>query len=58
MSAKRFMLLFALLVAGNLLYQWAGDGHYVIAIERSYFQGVALLMAWAWSKVRPEGATE
>ena len=34
----------------NLLYQAIGLGDYTVALERSYFQGSALLMVWAWAR--------
>jgi hypothetical protein len=32
------------LVAGNFLYQYTGDANYLAALERSYFQAVAILL--------------
>lgn len=38
----------AMLTVMNVLYQaLLGDGAYIVAAERSYFQGVALVGVWA-----------
>ena len=39
------------LSTGNFLYQFTQDGNYHIAIERSFFMGVALLAVYLIEKV-------
>jgi hypothetical protein len=41
----RILVLWLSLVIGNFLWQFFGDANWPIAIERSYFQAVALLLA-------------
>ena len=40
-------------VVGNFLYQWVNDANYWSAIERSYFQCLALGVAWLWIYFSP-----
>jgi hypothetical protein len=45
------LLVFIGLLFGNFVAQWLkADPIYVDAIERSFFQGWALLMYWAFEK--------
>lgn len=39
------------LTAGNFAYQAIGAGHYGEAIERSYFQAVALVVVYIYMRV-------
>lgn len=34
------------LTAGNLIYQWMFNGEYNKALDRSFFQFAALVIAW------------
>jgi hypothetical protein len=42
----KFLLLFLALAVSNFLYQWLTAGDWHVATERTYFQGVAVLLAW------------
>jgi len=45
------LIVFIGLVAGNILAQWLNaDPQYFVALERSYFQGCAVLTYWAMDK--------
>ena len=35
------------LAAGNYLYQAWGDGNWIVAAERSFFQATAIFTIWA-----------
>jgi hypothetical protein len=42
----KLALLFIGLSVGNFLYSFFVGGDYDVALERSFFQGVALLCVW------------
>jgi hypothetical protein len=41
------------LLAGNFCYQYFGAGDWAVALERSWFQFCALLVAWGFGKAFP-----
>lgn len=45
-KAAVYAALFAGIATGNVLYQWVTSRDYKVALERAYFQGMALLMAF------------
>lgn len=42
----KYAALFVGLSIGNFFYQYINGGDYIIALERSIYQGVALFLAW------------
>lgn len=45
-SAFQFSLVFLCLAVGNFSYQLATTGDWYVATERSFFQAIALFVAW------------
>jgi len=44
----KYKILFIVLAISNYTYQLMAEGDYITAIERTYFQGIALLLAWGF----------
>jgi len=45
------LYIFAVLIVANFLYQYMDAQLYMVAVERSFFQGWALLAYWAFEKL-------
>lgn len=45
----RYLAIWIALLIANLIYAWMNDGALAAAVERSWFQGVAVLAVW-WSR--------
>lgn len=46
MSGRKLTAVWLMLSFGNVLYQAFGSQQFHVAVERSYFQGSAILCVW------------